>query len=108
MKLILPKVIDKYIKASNDSDLKNFISCFSDSATVLDEGELLTGHQAIREWFTKTRKNYEFKSEPVSFEDKGENIILKSKVSGNFPGSPVVLDYQFKIRSGLIQNLRIR
>lgn len=38
-----------------------------------------------------------------SFKRKTVNkVFLKAKVSGNFPGSPVTLSYQFTIESGLI------
>ncbi|WP_331076665.1 hypothetical protein [Daejeonella sp.] len=33
--------------------------------------------------------------------------VLKAEVSGNFPGSPVVLSYHFEFKDGLIQSLRI-
>lgn len=104
----IPKLIETYIHASNNSDLESFLSCFSNTSTVLDEGEVLTGHKAIAKWFTKTRSKYQFKAEPVQIKEKDKEILLACKVSGNFPGSPVVLDYTFKIHSGLIQNLSIR
>ena len=104
----MPKLIETYIQASNNSDLDTFISCFSESATVLDEGETLIGHDAIRKWFAKTRSKYQFKAVPMDIEEKEENIILSCEVSGNFPGSPVVLDYKFKVSSGLILDLSIK
>ncbi|PIP95181.1 MAG: polyketide cyclase [Bdellovibrio sp. CG12_big_fil_rev_8_21_14_0_65_39_13] len=107
MKLKLPKIIETYVEASNASDLESTLSCFSPKATVLDEGETLSGHDAISTWFRKTRAKYQFKAKPIAFEDKGEEVILKAQVSGNFPGSPVNLDYKFKIKSGLIEDLRI-
>jgi len=107
MKLKLPKIIGAYVKASNDSDMEKFISCFSDQATVLDEGETRKGHEAIRKWFTKTRTEYQFKSEPISIEGNNEFIIMTAKVIGTFPGSPINLKYQFKVTSGLIDDLRI-
>jgi hypothetical protein len=107
MKLKLPKILETYIQASNDSDLQNFISCFSETATVYDEGETRRGHSEIKKWFNKTRSQYQFKSEPLEFEESGEHIVLKAKVSGTFPGSPVTLSYQLQIKADLIQDLRI-
>lgn len=107
MKVKLPTIIERYIKASNEADLKTFITCFNNTATVLDEGETIVGHKAISNWFTRTRTKYQFKSEPINIKNEGENIILVAKVSGNFPGSPVILDYYFKIKSELIEDLKI-
>lgn len=103
----LPKVIENYVKASNESDMKNFISCFSKTATVLDEGETHTGHNDIKSWFTKTRSKYKFKTEPLEIVEKDDHFIMKAKVTGTFPGSPVVLSYRFQLNSELIQDLRI-
>lgn len=107
MSLKLPQILETYLKASNNSDLGTFISCFSETATVLDEGETIQGHEAITKWFTKTRKKYQFKSEPVSIENTRNGAVLTALVSGNFPGSPVTLNYSFTIDSGVIQDLRI-
>lgn len=107
MKLKLPTIIKKYIKASNEADLKAFIACFANTAAVSDEGEALIGHEAISKWFTKTRAKYQFKSKPIGIKNENEKIILIAKVSGSFPGSPVTLDYHFKIESGLIKDLKI-
>ncbi|MDF3822324.1 nuclear transport factor 2 family protein [Leptospira sp. 96542] len=107
MKLKLPVPIETYIQASNDSDLKKVLSCFTDTATVLDEGKILTGHNAIGKWFRKTRSKYQFKSSPIALKGKDKKLILTAEVSGNFPGSPITLDYQFQIVSDLIQDLRI-
>lgn len=107
MKLDIPTIIDTYLKASNASDLKAVLSCFTDTATVLDEKNIITGHDAITEWFKKTRSKYQFKSIPIAIQGKGEKVRLTARVSGTFPGSPINLDYDFIIVSGLIQDLRI-
>jgi ketosteroid isomerase-like protein len=107
MKVKLPKIIETYVQSSNESDLPNFIACFAEKATVLDEGELRTGHSEIKKWFTKTRSKYQFKSEPIDGKEDGKFFTLQAKVTGTFPGSPVTLSYRFQIKEGLIQDLRI-
>lgn len=103
----MPKIIESYIQASNDNNRDNFIQCFSSSATVLDEGETLVGHEAIGKWFTSTRTKYKFKCEPLAIDERGDDFLLTAKVSGNFPGSPVTLDYNIKVIKSKIQDLRI-
>ncbi len=34
-------------------------------------------------------------------------MILSAEISGTFEGSPVVLNYHFKLEDGLIQSLKI-
>lgn len=106
MKIKLPRVIEAYILSSNESDLKNFMACFSDTAKVMDEGETHLGHKDIKKWFAKTRRQYQFKSEPLEIKEGSDHIIMKTKVSGTFPGSPITLNYRFQIKEGLIQELQ--
>ncbi len=107
MKLSLPKIIETYVQASNNGELDTMISCFSRDAVVHDEGETHTGHTDIGDWLVSTRSKYDFKSEPLGFEGNNTSMRLSAKVSGNFPGSPVVLNYHFVVKTDLIQSLRI-
>jgi hypothetical protein len=44
---------------------------------------------------------------PISFEKNEDQSILKAEVSGNFPGSPIVLSYRLNIVGNQIQFLKI-
>lgn len=103
----IPKVIETYVKASNQSDSDLFVTCFTKTATVFDEGETRTGQNEIKKWFQKTRSQYKFQTEPVELKEKDDIITLKAKISGTFPGSPVTLSYRFQMHGGLIQDLSI-
>ena len=103
----LPKIIEHYVEATNTNNMAAFLSCFAEDATVLDEGETLQGKKAIEAWFTKTKTKYNHTTEPVSINENGDELLLKSKVTGTFKGSPLVLDYRIKVKAGLIQDLRI-
>jgi hypothetical protein len=41
MNLELPPIIQKYVEASNQHDVKSILACFSDDAVVRDEEETL-------------------------------------------------------------------
>ena len=107
MSVKLPKLIDTYIKAQNAYDSDTALACFSEDATVLDEGETLTGKKAIREWMEKTRKKYSPQLRPISVKESAEEIIMTTEVSGTFDGSPINLDYHFKVGNNLIEDLRV-
>jgi len=66
----LPKAIQNYVNAANAGDTNAGSLCFSETATVLDEGETLKGRKSIREWMEKTKKKYNHHTEPLSFEEK--------------------------------------
>ncbi|WP_305952316.1 hypothetical protein [Emticicia oligotrophica] len=42
---------------------------------------------------------------PLGYSETKE--VLKAEVSGNFPGSPIVLSYHFTFQKGLIESLKI-
>ena len=103
----LPVVIDNYIRSSNAHDVKSILSCFSEDAVVRDEAETLRGKKAIEGWIAKTIEKYKFQFKPLNVkEDEGE-VVVSVEVSGTFPGSPVTLDYHFKIENEKILSLAI-
>jgi len=107
MSVNLPKLIDTYIKAENAYDTDTALACFSENATVFDEGETFKGKKAIREWMEKTKKKYSPKFRPLGIKQTKEETIMTTEVSGTFDGSPVTLDYHFKIKNNLVEELNV-
>ena len=107
MAIKLPQIIQKYIDSSNRHDVQSILSCFSVGAVVHDEGATLHGKKAIEGWITKTIEKYKFQFKPLSIkEEKSENAVA-IEISGTFPGSPVTLDYHFKLEKEAILALAI-
>jgi ketosteroid isomerase-like protein len=48
MGIELPRIIKKYVAASNKHEVKSILACFSNDAIVRDEQEILHGKQAMR------------------------------------------------------------
>jgi hypothetical protein len=109
MALDLPEVIDRYFRAVNDRDLDAFVACFADTASVADEDRLYDGRASIRAWRQKTMDAYAYTAEPVRVTSQaGDSYLAITRVSGDFPGSPIELRYRFTLRDGLIGALDIR
>ncbi|MHA4947303.1 nuclear transport factor 2 family protein [Micromonospora sp. SD19] len=109
MALDLPDVIDRYFRAVNDRDLDAFVACFADTASVADEDRLYDGRASIRSWRQKSMDAYSYTAEPVRLTPQaGDSYLALTRVSGDFPGSPVELRYRFTLRDGLIGALDIR
>lgn len=72
-----------------------------------DEGKAHKGWKEIGHWIAHANARYEAIMQPISFEEKDTESILKAKVSGKLDGSPIVLTYHLEIADGLIQSLRI-
>lgn len=106
MSINLPKPVDAYF-AADRGDSEAVAQCFADNAVVKDEGHTYQGLSAIKQWKTDTSKKYIYTSEPFACEDKDGKTIVTSRVTGNFPGSPVDLQYFFSVEGDKIVSLEI-
>jgi hypothetical protein len=100
----LPEIILVYFHSANTSQTEAACACFASDAIVHDEGRDHAGTTAIREWIEDTKRKYEPKVEPIRVQESGEKTIVTSSVSGNFPGSPVELQFEFTLRDGKISD----
>lgn len=107
MKVVLPTIIQTYVDASNQHNVKSTIACFSESAVVYDEKRELKGKKAIEEWVAETIEKYNFQFKPVSFKESGLEKIVTMEVSGTFPGSPITLRYHFLSEHEKLISLKI-
>jgi len=103
----LPKVIADLVKAQDNFDSVAYANCFSETAVVFDEGKTHNGKKEIERWIADANEQFKTVMKPVSFEEKGTTSILSAEISGTFEGSPVMLNYHFKLVDGLIQSLKI-
>lgn len=101
----LPKVIAKLTEAQNNFDSAAYAACFTETAVVFDEGKTHNGRKEIEDWIDKANKEYHATMKPLDYNET-ENI-LSAETSGNFPGSPIVLNYHLQITDELIQSLKI-
>src|SRR5712671_2429249 len=102
--LNLPEPIAAYF-AADKGDGEALSRCFTENAVVKDEGHTHKGRAAIKQWKTDTSKKYEYTSEPFACEPEGGKAVVTSRLTGNFPGSPVDLRYFFKLEGDKIASL---
>lgn len=102
----LPKPIAAYFSADR-VDSEAVARCFTDNAVVKDEGHTYNGLAAIKQWKADSSKKFTYTSEPVACEDKDGKIIVTSRLTGNFPGSPVNLRFFFGLEGNQIASLEI-
>ena len=82
--------------------------CFTADGVVQDEGQTYQGREAIAAWHARARTQTSFVSTPHTLERQGAaDVIVTSRVEGNFPGSPVDLRYRFRMAGGLIAALEV-
>ena len=103
----IPDVIGRYVAATNARDVEAMTACFAPDATVRDEGRSYAGRAEIRAWEAEVTEKYGVTSELLEAERDGDALRASMRVSGNFPGSPAVLRYHFRIKDGLIAQLEV-
>ena len=104
----LPKPIALYIEAENSGDMNLLDQCFAGDARVRDESETHEGLAAIKGWKAETKRKYQHSVEPLSIVEQDGKFTLTNRLTGNFPGSPIELEFVFAIEDDRIDSLEIR
>lgn len=107
MKVQIPAVVTSYFEASNSDDVDALVSCFTTDASVADENQTHRGTAEIKAWAENVRTKFQFKTEPLRASERADGTIVTAKLSGNFPGSPVDLDFIFTLDHNKISSLEI-
>ena len=107
MSIRLPPPIDRYVRIENTGDVEALSECFAADAIVRDEGQTYQGLAAIKRWKADTRKKYGHTVAPLEVADRDGKTVLRARLTGNFPGSPVTLEFRFVLQDGKIASLEI-
>ncbi|MCY1548357.1 hypothetical protein D9M68_844610 [compost metagenome] len=105
MTLVLAKPIVAYLAAANAFDSSSVASYFAEEAVVFDEGRCYTGTAAIAVWMDETGRNFKPQVQAIDVSDSGDASVVTARVSGSFPGSPIVLRYTFTLSAEHIARL---
>jgi hypothetical protein len=105
--LNLPEPIAAYFAADRQNP-EALARCFTTKATVKDEGRTHVGIEGIKAWKAAASTAYQYTVEPLQLDQKEGVQIVRGRVAGNFPGSPVDLQYHFRLERGLIASLEIK
>ena len=103
----LPKPVMRYLAAEKAKDAEALASCFTADALVHDEGRDYRGVDAIRTWKKEADAKYQYVLEPLDASVKDGSVKLRGRLTGNFPGSPVELDFRFTLEDDKIRSLEI-
>lgn len=104
---VLPHPIASLVKAQNDHDSTAFSALFADDSIVRDEGKVYHGTVEIEKWNQATTEKYRATLEPIGYQANEEGGVLTVRVTGNFPGSPISLNYSLTYVAEKIRTLSI-
>jgi hypothetical protein len=108
MNINMPAPLEAYFVSENTHDTSAIEGCFASSAAVRDEGRSIKGIAAIKAWRVEAAEKYQHSVEPLAASTRDGKVVVRGRVSGNFPGSPTTLDHIFEIEGGKIVSLEIR
>ena len=106
MTLKLQQPIAAYFTADK-GDSEGLSQCFTETAVVKDEGHTYHGRAAIKQWKSDASAKYQCTCEPFACEPKDGKVVVTSRLTGNFPGSPVNLRFFFGLEGDKIASLEI-
>src|SRR3569623_1700375 len=99
----LPDSVRSYLEASTSAAAGRVSALFAPDGTVQDEHRLHAGPAAIGAWAKEGYDRYRFALEIRNVEGAGDDVAVTAQVSGAFPGSPILLRYDFHLADGKIQ-----
>jgi hypothetical protein len=108
MSVRLPAPVEHYVRIANSGALETAPECFAPDAIVRDEGQTYEGVAAIKNWMAAAKKKYRHTIAPLELAERGGQSVLKARLAGSFPGSPITVDFSFVLADGKIRSLEIR
>ena len=107
MPVHLPRVVERYIASVNSNITDALAAGFTATATVHDEGGTYEGASAITAWMADTKRKYGHTIEPIDTIEREGKTIVTTRLTGNFPGSPIRLEFVFEFEADTITSLEI-
>ena len=103
----LPRPVAVYLAAVKAKDTEMLALCFADDARVHDENSDYRGLDAIRAWKQETDAKYRYVMDLLDASVSENTVKLRARLTGDFPGSPIELDYTFMLANDKISSLEI-
>ena len=107
MSIQLPPPIALYVQLENAGDTETLSACFAPNAIVHDEGRAYEGLAAITAWNAETKHKYHHTVTPLDVAQQHGKTVLTARLTGDFPGSPIILHVDFVLEAERILSLEI-
>ncbi|TRL39154.1 nuclear transport factor 2 family protein [Rhizobium straminoryzae] len=103
----MPAVIEAFFAADHQNGQNVLQSLFTPQAVVSDERTSHLGTDAITSWWMAAKEKYRHSTKPLDAEKRDGEHVVRGEVTGQFPGSPIVLTYRFRLDGDKIATLEI-
>lgn len=94
-----PDAVRAYLSLTIGGDRTAAIVSFADLAHVTDDGHDYRGASEVRTWLDRAAGEYTYTTTPLVAHtgDASGQTTVTCRVEGTFPGSPVDLDFRFRL-----------
>ena len=110
MKLVnldVPGPVATYLAAEKVKDTETLGECFREDAVVRDEGREHRGVAAIKAWHREANAKVRYVVEPLEASTNGSAVVVRARVTGDFPGSPIEPRFMFAVSDERIVSLEV-
>ena len=107
MNINVPTLVATYLAAEQAKDSETLGQCFREDAVVRDEGREHRGVAAIRAWHREANAKFRYVVEPLEASVTGAAVVVRARVTGDFPGSPVEMRFNFTVSQDRIGSLEV-
>ena len=107
MALQLPTPVAAYFSAEARDDFAQLAETFAEDGRVRDEGKTYEGRSAIAAWMAEAKRKYSHKTKPLSATERDGAFVVRTRLSGPFPGSPIEVEHNFRLVGDAIESLEI-
>jgi len=108
MTIVLTDPVSAFFEAERTQDVEALARCFTEHATVRDEGRTIEGPDAIKRWMKEAKAKYHHTVEPLAVSHRDGLTVVTARVAGTFPNSPLDLQHVFAVEGGKIASLEIK
>jgi hypothetical protein len=107
MNIQVPRPVAAYLEAEAAKDAARLTRCFHPDAVVRDEGREHRGVAAIEAWYRDANTRFRFVVSPRAASVDGPTVVVRTHVTGDFPGGAAELRCTFEVDEDRIQALEI-
>ena len=108
MNINVPGPVETYLAAEKAKDTEMLGQCFREDAIVRDEGREHRGVAAIKAWHREVSAKFRYVVEPLDASVGGPAVVVvRARVTGDFPGSPVEMRLNFTVSEDRIVSLEV-
>ena len=105
----MPEAVEIFMETMNTAETEKLVSCLASEAVLFDPGENneISGINAIKAFVTDSKEKFDLCTTVIDAIYTAESTKVITLTKGNFPGSPQKFSYEFIVKHGLIQSIKI-